>query len=58
MEIPKIMSPLSLSSDESGYVSTHFAGKDDQMLKVYSFIKEKGFIPEELVDSEVAWFYK
>jgi hypothetical protein len=42
---------------ESGYTTTVFEGKHDQMIKVCAHIKEKGFIPVELINNEVAWFY-
>lgn len=40
-----------------GYVSNVFAGKKDQMVKVCSHVQEKGFIPQELINNEVTWFY-
>lgn len=42
----------------AGYESNVFPGKQDQMDQVGKMIKEKGFIPEALVDSETTWFYK
>ncbi|ORZ31905.1 Glutamate/Leucine/Phenylalanine/Valine dehydrogenase-domain-containing protein [Catenaria anguillulae PL171] len=41
----------------SGYTENIFDGKQEQMLKVANHIAEKGFIPKELVQSEVQWFY-
>lgn len=46
-----------ITGSESGYAVTVFEGKHDQMLKVCAHIEEKGFIPKELINNEVAWFY-
>ncbi|KAJ3329151.1 NAD-dependent glutamate dehydrogenase [Blyttiomyces sp. JEL0837] len=40
-----------------GYTDNVFAGKAEQQTKVCSIIVEKGFIPKDLVENEVAWFY-
>jgi glutamate dehydrogenase len=40
-----------------GYVAHVFNGKEEQMANVVTYIKSKGFIPSELVDNEVSWFY-
>jgi hypothetical protein len=40
-----------------GYTDNVFLGKQEQLAKVCSFIEEKGFIPKELVQNEVSWFY-
>lgn len=42
---------------KDGYVDVVFDGKQEQMLEVCKCIEEKGFIPRELVQNEVAWFY-
>ena len=44
-------------SDLAGYAVTVFEGKQAQMLQVCSHIEEKGFVPRELINNEVAWFY-
>lgn len=41
-----------------GYSSNVFEGKPSQMTQVAQFIAEKGFLPQELIEAEVAWFYK
>lgn len=41
-----------------GYSSNVFEGKPAQMAQVASFIAEQGFLPAELIETEVAWFYK
>lgn len=41
-----------------GYCSNIFEGKPEQMKQVAEFIIEKGFLPPELIDNEVVWFYK
>jgi glutamate dehydrogenase len=40
-----------------GYSDNIFAGKNEQQAQVCAYIEEKGFIPKELVQNEVAWFY-
>ncbi|KAL5039431.1 NAD-dependent glutamate dehydrogenase [Batrachochytrium dendrobatidis] len=44
-------------ADAVGYASTVFAGKKEQMLEVCTYVSERGFIPKELVNNEVSWFY-
>ncbi|KAI8921769.1 Glutamate/Leucine/Phenylalanine/Valine dehydrogenase-domain-containing protein [Entophlyctis helioformis] len=44
-------------ADAVGYASTVFAGKADQMQHVSTYVAERGFIPKELVNNEVSWFY-
>ncbi len=41
-----------------GYSSNVFEGKPAQMTQVAQFIAEKGFLPQDLIEAEVAWFYK
>lgn len=41
-----------------GYSSNIFPGKGAQMGVVANFIKTRGFLPPELIETEVAWFYK
>lgn len=41
-----------------GYSSNIFEGKPAQMTQVAQFIAEKGFLPQDLIEAEVAWFYK
>ncbi|KAK3724411.1 NAD-dependent glutamate dehydrogenase [Vermiconidia calcicola] len=40
-----------------GYVAPKFEGKDQQMEEVMDAVEEKGFIPGDLVENEVKWFY-
>jgi glutamate dehydrogenase len=49
--------PKVLHETGPGYVAPKFEGKEQQMQDVINQIDEKGFIPEELVESEVKWFY-
>lgn len=42
----------------SGYAENEFSGKREQMLQVVEEIRGKGFIPVDLVETEVAWFYQ
>lgn len=41
-----------------GYSSNIFDGKPEQMQQVADFISSKGFLPLELIENEVNWFYK
>jgi hypothetical protein len=43
--------------DSSGYKSNTFSGKKEQLKKVCEFVAQKGFIPADLVENEVNWFY-
>ncbi len=42
----------------SGYTDTVFDGKSEQAAAVQQRLRAKGFLPAELVDAEVAWFYQ
>jgi len=44
--------------DLSGYNDNVFSGKQEQTIKVAEYIASKGFIPHDLVQNEVSWFYK
>lgn len=41
----------------SGYSTPTFTGKDAQRAQVVAAVANKGFVPAELVQHEVAWFY-
>ena len=41
-----------------GYTDTVFHGKAVQAAKVQEVLEEKGFIPRDVISSEVAWFYE
>ena len=41
-----------------GYSSNIFEGKPEQMKQVANYISSKGFLPNELIEQEVTWFYK
>ncbi|CDH49571.1 nad dependent glutamate [Lichtheimia corymbifera JMRC:FSU:9682] len=43
--------------DGYGYNANVFPEKESQMVKVVSLIEQTGFIPKELVQNEVSWFY-
>lgn len=49
--ISKLTTPL------NRYKSIAFAGKQAQLARVEDLIRTNGFIPENLVTSEVQWFY-
>ncbi|PWN30761.1 putative glutamate dehydrogenase, NAD(+)-specific [Jaminaea rosea] len=42
----------------NGYAETTFPGKAEQAQKAIASVKESGFIPPELVEAEVMWFYQ
>ncbi|KAJ4421285.1 NAD-dependent glutamate dehydrogenase [Neurospora sp. IMI 360204] len=46
-----------LRSATVGYVAPVFQGKAEQMQQVKDIIVKGGWIPETLVDAQVAWFY-
>ncbi|KAF8428896.1 Glutamate/Leucine/Phenylalanine/Valine dehydrogenase-domain-containing protein [Terfezia claveryi] len=45
------------STDATGYVTPVFEGKEKQMEEVMDALEAKGFIPPELIETEVQWFY-
>lgn len=59
-----ILSPVKLEGEEAdficsdGYSDNQFEYKTEQMNDVVRYIAEKGFLPQELIQNEVAWFYK
>ncbi|KDE06845.1 glutamate dehydrogenase [Microbotryum lychnidis-dioicae p1A1 Lamole] len=59
LDITRTPSPSShtISRDEPGYSKVIFEGKDQQRQQVLAICRENGFIPEPLVEGEVAWFY-
>jgi glutamate dehydrogenase len=42
----------------SGYTDPVFEGKADQANQVKTMLKERGFIPPDLAEGEVDWFYQ
>lgn len=53
-----LLQSLSHTVKESdGYNVNVFKGKQEQTVKVVEFLESKGFIPKELVQNEVSWFY-
>lgn len=42
----------------NGYADNRFDGKLEQMKQVCQKLKGNGFIPQELIENEVTWFYK
>lgn len=49
---------MSQSPHERGYAINHFEGKQEQLENVCKFVREKGFLPADLVEAEVTWFYQ
>lgn len=58
--LEQIQRPILTSRKMSidGYSSNIFEGKPEQMKQVADYISSKGFLPIELIENEVAWFYK
>jgi hypothetical protein len=48
---------VSANFADVGYSRSVYIGKDQQKTKVIGIIISKGFLPQELVDNEVSWFY-
>ncbi|KAF3769593.1 hypothetical protein M406DRAFT_270537 [Cryphonectria parasitica EP155] len=46
-----------LRSATVGYIAPAFVGKADQMKEVKSLILKNGWIPEDRVEAQIAWFY-
>ena len=42
----------------NGYADNRFEGKMEQMKQVCQKLKGNGFIPQDLIENEVTWFYK
>ncbi|KAK1818619.1 NAD-dependent glutamate dehydrogenase [Friedmanniomyces endolithicus] len=55
--VPGAMQHRVLHETGPGYVAPKFEGKAKQMDEVKNQVDEKGFIPTDLVDDEVEWFY-
>jgi glutamate dehydrogenase len=45
-------------SEESGYATNVFAEKESQKAQVCAHLEQIGFLPKELVQNEVEWFYR
>ena len=60
LEQIKIQRPTAKDRNMSidGYSTNIFDGKPEQMKQVANFISLKGFLPKDLIENEVAWFYK
>lgn len=50
--------PKSHTIGDLGYNTNVYAEKNDQMVKVGEYLEKSGFIPKELVQNEVSWFYR
>ncbi|KAK0860286.1 NAD-dependent glutamate dehydrogenase [Friedmanniomyces endolithicus] len=57
LSVPGAMQHRVLHETGPGYVAPKFEGKAKQMDEVKNQVDEKGFIPTDLVDDEVEWFY-
>jgi glutamate dehydrogenase len=52
------MADLRRADTLQGYQQHVFPGKSEQLKNVAAYVREKSFIPQELVDNEVQWFYE
>ncbi|KAK3058129.1 NAD-dependent glutamate dehydrogenase [Extremus antarcticus] len=57
LSVPGTVQSHVLHETDSGYVAAKFEGKEKQMEDVMDEVETKGFIPADLVESEVKWFY-
>ena len=57
LSVPGAMQHRVLHETGSGYVAPKFEGKTEQMEEVIDEVEGKGFIPGDLVDNEIKWFY-
>jgi hypothetical protein len=46
-----------MPEQQDGYSSNVFTEKAEQLQRVVAYVEDKGFIPRELVQNEVSWFY-
>jgi glutamate dehydrogenase len=51
------VTPPQSTIDSEGYSSNTFSGKPEQMVQVRDYIAQKGFLPSEIIEPEVKWFY-
>ncbi|KAF3007518.1 NAD-dependent glutamate dehydrogenase [Curvularia kusanoi] len=49
--------PRTMPQEGGGYVAPAFEGKEQQMEAVMDGVEDKGFLPADLVEFEVKWFY-
>lgn len=60
----QLLSPVKVSGQDEefilsdGYSDNQFSQKQEQMNEVVDYIAKKGFLPQDLIQNEVAWFYK
>ncbi|KAI9694332.1 MAG: NAD-dependent glutamate dehydrogenase [Bogoriella megaspora] len=57
LSVPGGSHQFMVEKNEPGYVAPKFEGKEEQMEEVMNKVDEKGFIPEDFVESETKWFY-
>jgi glutamate dehydrogenase len=48
---------MKFTADSPGYKGHVYPEKITQMAQVTKFVEEQGFIPKELIENEVSWFY-
>ena len=57
LSVPGHIQKRTLRESGPGYVAPKFEGKQQQMDEVEDLLSEKGFLPEDFVESETKWFY-
>ncbi|GAA5944097.1 hypothetical protein JCM1841_002989 [Sporobolomyces salmonicolor] len=60
LDVPRTPSPAhgTIKNGDVGYAAAKFKGKAKHQLAVLDIVTNNGFIPEPLVQSEIAWFYE
>lgn len=58
LSVPGALHKRTLHDAGPGYVAPKFEGKQKQKDEVEDLLSEKGFLPEDFVESETDWFYK
>ncbi|KAI9281377.1 Glutamate/Leucine/Phenylalanine/Valine dehydrogenase-domain-containing protein [Umbelopsis sp. AD052] len=55
--VPSTLEKTHTVKNVSGYNANEFPGKEEQMVSVCDFLSGVGFLPKDLVQNEVSWFY-
>lgn len=55
--VPSTLEKTHTVKNVSGYNANVFPGKEEQMVSVCDYLSGVGFLPKDLVQNEVSWFY-
>lgn len=55
--VPDMVDKSHTVKNVSGYTANVFPGKQEQMVSVCEYLSGVGFLPKDLVQNEVSWFY-